>query len=213
MASTSVRFPAGSTCRVAAPKCAPSTNSLQFPALERSIKVNALDRTYDRLCPVIKVTNSLDGTSKIAIEIGAFSFVCTNFAVGGSGIFAGGFLAVHAGVIRIEAAGDQLRHFLNRFDQILDLFAFWSGIPASVEAHERAVANLPERYAKRLLAKQTSASSVFDVYNNATDYCTHQLRSARRSLELLGEVNRGFQGVDEWMPKGEVIEAEAVLVG
>jgi hypothetical protein len=54
---------------------------------------------------------------------------------------------------------------------------------------------------------------VFDVYNQATDFCTHQLRSSRRALELLAEVNRGFQGVSEWMPKGEVIDAEGVLVG
>lgn len=185
----------------------------KFPALERSLKVNALDRMTDRLCPVIKVTNSLDGTSKISIEIGAFSFVCTNFAVGGSGVFAGGFLAVHAGEIRIEAAGDQLRGFLSHFDRILDLFAYWSEIPASFEAHQQALAKLPERYSERLLVSRAANGSVFDVYNQATDYCTHQLRSARRSLELLGEVNRGFQTVREWMPAGEAIEAEAVMVG
>jgi hypothetical protein len=174
--------------------------------------VNALDRTTDRLCPVIKVTNSLDGSSKISIEIGAFSFVCTNFAVGGSGVFAGGFLAVHAGVIKIEAAGDQLRHFLTGFDRILDLLAFWSEIPAGPEAHANALATLPERYSDRLLLKRSAASSVLDVYNDATDFCTHQLRSSRRAFELLAEVNRGFQAVPEWMPAGEVIDEEAVLV-
>jgi Domain of unknown function (DUF932) len=185
----------------------------KFPALERSLKVNALDRRTDRLCPLIKVTNSLDGSSRISIEIGAFSFVCTNFAVGGSAVFAGGFIAVHAGVIRIEAAGDQLRGFLSRFDAILDLFAYWSEIPAAPENHAKALERLPERYAERLLQKRSPKSSVFDVYNDATDYCTHQLRSARRALELIGEVNRGFQNVREWMPAGEVTEVEAVAVG
>jgi hypothetical protein len=118
----------------------------KFPALERSLKVNALDRNTDRLCPLIKVTNSLDGTSKISIEIGAFSFVCTNFAVGGSGVFAGGFMAVHCGTIRIDSAGDQLRSFLSRFDRILDLFSYWSEIPAGSDDHKRALQNLPERY-------------------------------------------------------------------
>lgn len=184
----------------------------KFPGMERSIKVNALDRTSDRLCPVIKVTNSLDGSSKISIEIGAFSFVCTNFAVGGSGVFAGGFLAVHSGVIRIEAAGEQLRGFLGSFDRILDLFAFWSEIEAGPFEHIRALEALPLRYAERLLSTRSAHSSVFDVYNQATDFCTHQLRSAPRALELLAEVNRGFQGVPEWMPAGEVIE-EGVLVG
>jgi hypothetical protein len=182
----------------------------KFPALERPLRVNAQDRKDDRLCPLIKVTNSLDATSKIAIEIGAFSFVCTNFAVGGSGIFAGGFMAVHSGTIKIEAAGNQLRNFLFLFDQILDLFSHWAGIPAGVEEHKRALDALPERYSERLLAKRSPRDSVFDVYNHATDLCTHQLRSASRALQLLSEVNRGFQNIDSWMPDGQVIEAEAV---
>jgi len=185
----------------------------KFPALERTLKVNALDRKQDRLCPLIKVTNSLDGTSKISIEIGAFSFVCTNFAIGGSGVFAGGFMAVHAGTIKIEAAGDQLRNFLFLFDQILDLFSYWSEIPAGADEHQRALKELPDRYSQRLLAKRSSRDSVFDVYNHATDFCTHQLRSASRALQLLSEVNRGFQSIDAWMPGSAVIEADAVPVG
>lgn len=185
----------------------------KFPALERSLKVNALDRTTDLLCPVIKVTNSLDGTSKISIEIGCFSFVCTNFAVGGSGVFAGGFLAVHSGTISMDAVGDQLRGFLTGFDRILDLLAHWSQMGLTEGQHKQALAKLPPRYADRLLDMRSSHSSVFDVYNDATNLCTHQLRSAPRALLLLAEVNRGFQSVAEWMPKGEVIEAEAVLVG
>ena len=183
----------------------------KFPALERTLNVNALDRKEDRLCPLIKVTNSLDGTSKISFEVGAFSFVCTNFAVGGSGFFAGGFMAVHAGTIKIEAAGDQLRCFLSRFDRILDLFAHWSGIPVGAEHHKQALQYLPPRYSERLLAKRSSLSTVFDVYNQATEFCTHQLRSAQRALQLLAEVNRGFQNVNEWMP-GQIIEAEAVAI-
>jgi hypothetical protein len=184
----------------------------KFPALERSLKVNAIDRTYDRLCPLIKVTNSLDGSSKISIEIGAFSFVCTNFAVGGSGVFAGGFLAVHAGVIRIESVGDQLRQCLTNFDRILDLFGHWSEVMAGPEEHRVALEALPARYSEFLLAKRLAGSSVFDVYNQATDFCTHQLRSARRALTLLAEVNRGFQKIERWMPADGVIEAEAVAV-
>lgn len=184
----------------------------KFPALERELKVHALDRTTDLLCPLIKVTNSLDGSSKISIEIGAFSFVCTNFAVGGSGIFAGGFLAVHAGTIKIEAAGVQLATFLARFDRILDLLAHWSKLSLTEEQHKQALQFMPERYAKRLLDLRSSYSSVFDVYNDATDFCTHHLRSSHRALHLLAEVNRGFQGIEAWMPASAEIEAEAVLV-
>jgi hypothetical protein len=60
---------------------------------------------------------------------------------------------------------------------------------------------------------RSDRSSVFDIYNDATDFCTHQLRSANRAMELLAEVNRGFQGIQEWMPECDAIEAEAVLVG
>ena len=133
----------------------------KFPALERTLSVNALDRKEDRLCPLIKVTNSLDGTSKISFEVGAFSFVCTNFAVGGSGFFAGGFMAVHAGTIKIEAAGDQLRNFLNRFDRILDLFAYWSGIPVGAEHHKQALQYVPPRYSERLLAKRPKTAATW----------------------------------------------------
>jgi hypothetical protein len=183
----------------------------KFPALERTLKVNALDRSHDRLCPLIKVTNSLDGTSKISIEIGAFSFVCTNFAVGGSGVFAGGFMAAHAGVIKIESAGEQLRSFLCRFDEILDLFSRWAETPTTRDAHKRALQYLPARYSEKLLARYSPTCSVFDVYNQATDFCTHQLRSAQRVLQLLGEVNRGFQDVD-WMTEGPTETAELVAV-
>src|SRR5262249_9177116 len=87
----------------------------KFPGMERTLRVNANDRKDDRLCPLIKVTNSLDATSKIAVEIGAFSFVCTNFAVGGSGVFAGGFMAVYVGEITNEGAGDPPKNFLFLF--------------------------------------------------------------------------------------------------
>src|SRR5439155_1700328 len=58
-----------------------------------------------------------------------------------------------------------------------------------------------------LIEKPSSTSSVFDAYNQATEFCTHQLRSANRALHLLAEVNRGFQGIEEWMPKGKIPEA------
>ena len=68
----------------------------KFPALPQSI-VNG-----DGICPCVKVQNTYDGTSRIAVHIGAFRFVCTNLAVGGGGAFAGGFMAVHAGEIPLE---------------------------------------------------------------------------------------------------------------
>jgi len=190
----------------------------KFPALERTLNVNALDRKTDRLCPLIKVQNSLDGTSRVSVEIGAYSWVCSNLSIGGSGIWTGGFMSVHAGAVRIEAAGQQLRNFLNRFDEILNLLAHWSGIGASEENHRRALQNLPPRYADRLLAKRSAMSSVFDIYNDATAFATHGLKSAQRAIQLLAEVNRGFQSVSEWMPeprnvvKADVLDSEIIDV-
>jgi hypothetical protein len=184
----------------------------KFPALERTIQVHALDRPTDRLCPLIKVTNSLDCTSKIIIEIGAFSFVCTNFAVGGSGIFAGGFMSIHQGSIQLERAANQLREFLHKFDAILNLFAYWADVQAAPELHELAIKGLPERYVKRLLEGRKESSSVFDIYNQATRFCTHDLRTANRAMDLLTKVNRGFQSIPEWMPEGQVVDVDATEV-
>jgi len=185
----------------------------KFPAIERTLSVHALDRKQDRLCPLVKIVNSLDGTSKVSIEVGAFSWVCSNFSIGGSGFWTGGFMAVHAGTVKVEAAGQQLRNFLKHFDDILDLLAHWSTIGASEENHRRALQGIPPRYSDRLLAKRSTMSSVFDVYNDATNYCTHQLRSAQRAIQLLAETNRGFQAIDEWMPrrvKAEVVSSEVI---
>jgi Domain of unknown function (DUF932) len=184
----------------------------KFPTLERAIQVHALDRRTDRLCPLIKVSNSLDGTSRIMIEIGAFSFVCTNFAVGGSGIFAGGFMSIHQGNIALEAAADQMRAFLCKFDAILNLFAYWADVQAAPELHERAIRTLPGRYARRLVEGRKSSSSVFDVYNQATRFCTHDLRTANRAMHLLAKLNRGFQSIPEWMPEGYAVDVDAAEV-
>ncbi len=190
----------------------------KFPSLQRAIKVDALDRRHDELCPLIKISNTYDGSGIVSIEIGAFSFVCTNFSVGGSGVFAGGFMSMHVGEVALDEAARRLQLFLSRFDKIMDLFGHWSTVRALPEHHEAALAKLPKRYSDMLIAKRAPSSTVYDNYNVATRLFTHELGSARRALELLGNLNRGFQGIDAWMPKGETIEAEviepdAVLVG
>src|SRR5439155_22516684 len=57
----------------------------KFPALASPV----LGR--DEICPCLQVRNTYDGSARIAVHIGAFRFVCTNLAVGGGGVFAGGF--------------------------------------------------------------------------------------------------------------------------
>ena len=88
----------------------------KFPALASSV----LGRT--EICPCLQVRNTYDGSARIAVHIGAFRFVCTNLAVGGGGVFAGGFVSIHAGEIPIERMADQLTAYLTRFDQIVRLY-------------------------------------------------------------------------------------------
>ena len=49
----------------------------KFPHLARTLEGD------DTLCPLVSVANSYDGTTRVAVGIGAFRFVCTNLAIGG----------------------------------------------------------------------------------------------------------------------------------
>ena len=92
----------------------------KFPALARDIVkpmgMTCPDPSYrDKLCPVIKIENTYDGTSRVSIHVGAFRFVCTNLAVGGGGVFAGGFMSIHVGDIQIDGVMKQLSEYLYQF--------------------------------------------------------------------------------------------------
>lgn len=52
----------------------------KLPALARPAIGN------DQICPCLKMQNTHRGRSRIAVHIGAFRFVCTNLAVGGTGL-------------------------------------------------------------------------------------------------------------------------------
>jgi hypothetical protein len=93
---------------------------LKFPALAQPVLAG------DELFPCLKIQNTYDGSSRIAIHIGAFRFVCTNLAVGGSGVFAGGFMAVHAGEVPITEVTKQLTSYLEGFEEIVELYQRWA---------------------------------------------------------------------------------------
>ncbi|MDO8496164.1 MAG: DUF932 domain-containing protein [bacterium] len=170
----------------------------KFPALASPV----LGR--DEICPCLQVRNTYDGSARIAVHIGAFRFVCTNLAVGGGGVFAGGFVSIHAGEIPIEKMADQLAQYLTRFDRIVGMYRQWSefrpeaGTLSSI--FEQSLKGRPEGLWDQVL--QAAPATVFDAYNVMTDFATHRMRSYRTAFDLLERINAGFQ---ETFP---VIDAE-----
>lgn len=177
----------------------------KFPALASPV----LGR--DEICPCLQVRNTYDGSARIAVHIGAFRFVCTNLAVGGGGVFAGGFVSIHAGEIPIEKMADQLAQYLTRFNRIVELYRQWSQRqpePGALNSiFEQSLKGRPERLWDQVL--EAAPATVFDAYNVMTDFATHRMRSYRTAFDLLKRINAGFQ---ETFPAidAEVIDAESV---
>ena len=161
----------------------------KFPALAQPIQAT------DDICPCLQIRNTYDGSARIAIHIGAFRFVCTNLAVGGGGVFAGGFVSVHAGEIPIETVAAQLSAYLTGFDQIVRLYRAWIEQRADHDElwkiFDRVLRPQPEALWHDLESRPSQ--TVFEAYNTATRYATHCMRSYRTAFELLGRINVGFQ--------------------
>ncbi len=161
----------------------------KFPVLARPVTRG------DDICPCLKIQNTYDATSRIAVHIGAFRFVCTNLAVGGGGVFAGGFMSVHAGEIPLQDVAEQLARYLEAFDAIVRLYGVWAMTPLQRESVERIFETLPTRACDsiRKSTEDSGATTVYDAYNVATHYATHETRSHRTAFELLARINHGFQ--------------------
>jgi len=160
----------------------------KFPALAQPVL------SGDDICPCLKIQNTYDGTSRIAIHIGAFRFVCTNLAVGGGGVFAGGFMSIHAGEIPLEKFTEQASKYLGGFDQIVETYRLWAGEWLDAEAMDVILEGISSWHRKQI--RQVFAShrpTAYDVYNAATFYATHETRSYRIAFDLLERINRGFQ--------------------
>jgi len=161
----------------------------KFPSLAQPV-VND-----DTLCPCLKIQNTYDKSSRIAIHVGAFRFVCTNLAVGGGGVFAGGFMAVHAGEVPIMDVTKQLTSYLEVFERIVALYRRWVDTEATPETIDRVLGALSGRVETTLRAElpPTRRVTVWEAYNRATHFATHQMRSYRTAFDLLELVNRTFQ--------------------
>lgn len=161
----------------------------KFPALAKPV------RKDDTVCPCLKIHNTYDGTSRIGIHIGAFRFVCTNLAVGGGGVFAGGFMSAHVGEIPLEEVAAQLASYLLAFEQIVELYRSWIKQPLDCGRLSDVVSRLPKKAGDAIseAIERRRARVVFEAYNVATDYATHRTRSVRTAFEMLSLVNRRFQ--------------------
>jgi hypothetical protein len=161
----------------------------KFPALASPIRGN------DEVCPCLQVRNTYDASARITLHIGAFRFVCTNLAVGGGGVFAGGFVSIHAGEIPIEKMADQLAGYLTRFGAIVAAYRQWSGQRAMRDDIEVVVRqSLNGRFDDlRQQLLQAEPTTVFDLYNRLTNHATHSMRSARTAFDMLERVNAAFQ--------------------
>lgn len=151
-------------------------------------------------CPMVRLSNTYDGSGKIAFGVGAFTFVCTNFAVGGSGVFAGGFVSLHLGNIEIAEIGQRIREYLGRFGEIMDLFERWKGIEFGGERSELVRDELHQAIPAYLEKQMTGSQpwqrpgSVYEAYGQATKVLTHGTRSASVAFKALDKVSAAFQG-------------------
>jgi hypothetical protein len=161
----------------------------KFPSLAKPVSDSG------EICPCLKLENTYDGTARIAIHIGAFRFVCTNLSVGGGGVFAGGFMSIHAGEIPIEEVGEQLATYLQGFAAIVELYRFWSEASFNQESLPQIFQGVPKRHCDRIFddVGREDCPTVYKAYNVATRYATHQMRSYRTAFDLLETVNHGFQ--------------------
>src|SRR5206468_2687016 len=135
----------------------------KFPTLAEPVMAE------DTICPCLKIQNTYDGTSRIAIHIGAFRFVCTNLAVGGGGVFAGGFMSVHSGDIPIETVAHQLVNYLRGFESIVTLYRDWTDRPFEPERLGELLDGAPRRATHSIsdAILREKVRTVYEAYNLA----------------------------------------------
>ena len=160
----------------------------KFPALAQPVLQG------DDICPCLKIQNTYDGTSRMAIHIGAFRFVCTNLAIGGGGVFAGGFMSIHAGEIPLEKIAEQAGTYLVGFEKVVEMYRCWTQKWLEQGSLAKVLEGVSTWHARRISEVFVSRRpTVYEAYNSATHYATHQMRSFRTAFHLLERINRNFQ--------------------
>lgn len=172
----------------------------KFPALAKTLD------GQDRLCPMIRVSNSYDTTSRICLELGAFRFVCTNFAIGGTGLFAGGFRSVHIGYQDLNQFQGDAQKFLGHFDDVMKTYGSWAGRAWSPTEQGQFTDDMlgqpwPQRHKDAMFNAVLKPATVFEAYNALTSYATHGTRSAQTAFRLLAYTNSTFARIFDSVPQ------------
>jgi hypothetical protein len=166
----------------------------KFPELAKAIN------GQDRLCPMIRVSNSYDASSRIRMELGAFRFVCTNFSIGGTGLFTGGFRAIHLGYHELSRFANGAEHFLGKFDEVMDTYRGWAETKLTDDKATEFLNRVcdtrwPLNHFVAMKKPFIGEKTVFDAYNGCTHYATHGTRSSRIAFDLLAWTNQTFAEV------------------
>lgn len=150
----------------------------------------------DRLCPLIRITNSYDATTRITIRIGSFRVVCSNLAITSWVSNRFGFSAVHAGEIEIDQVQDELDRYIYHFDDVIGTYRRWTETPWNRDDAETLRGSLDGFGKKTREVVPDGARHRFAAYNVLTDHATRGFRTAAQAIRFLGAVDRGFTALD-----------------
>ncbi|HZG68802.1 MAG TPA: hypothetical protein VEZ12_18815 [Herpetosiphonaceae bacterium] len=144
----------------------------------------------DAICPCIKIQNRFDATSRITAKSPrSGSSALTSQRRGG--VFAGGFMAVHAGEMMPDELAVRLSTHLTNFEVIVATYRCWSEQPLNQGLLDRALKPLPKQ-ASETIRLHTTRQANWTVYH-AYKTATHELKSVRSAFNLLEEINQRFQ--------------------
>ena len=102
-------------------------------------------------------------------------------------------MSVHSGEIPIDKVAEQLSSYLSGFEAISVLYRLWSEMSLEPSRLTGMLGRIPQRHAEKLWEGMAKTRTVYEAYNAATHYATHQMRSYRTAFDLLERINHSFQ--------------------
>lgn len=157
----------------------------------------------DRLCPLIRITNSYDKTTRITVQIGSFRVVCSNLAIMSWVADRFGFSAIHTGEIDIDHVRDELDKYIYHFDDVIETYRRWTDSPWRPSDAETLRDSLDGFGKKSVEIVPATAPHRFAAYNVLTNHATRGFRTAAQAIRFLGAVDRAFTTLDEETEEAE----------
>ena len=154
----------------------------------------------DKLSPVVQVEGSYDANSRERLLLGAYRFTCLNLTVSGGTNF-GGFSAIHRGDINdaISQTAPQIMELIDQFPEKAKVFSRWAGTNFSRHDRNEMYEQMEEvpgmkKHANQIFKAWMGASkkTVWDGYNDATYYSTHECRTVITSWKVAESINKQF---------------------